>query len=129
MNKKDKRSKAAGWMGLFIILAVFICGVILTNASDLTSGGPSKDSKQLVIKVVEDEDLVDIDDYDVPLSSFSLGDAQKNAGTRHIILMSAMLGCVIVYVIYQGRNEKKLISLRSQAAKAQHLMMTENRKI
>ena len=88
----------------------------------------SQSEKHLVVKIIEDEELLEIDDYDVPLAfSFDTANEQQ-AGIRHVLLMSIMLACVIIYVIYQVINEKKIISLRRQAAEIQLQMMKNNRK-
>ena len=112
-----------------VIVFLVLCAVLAAMPRITRADDSSASEKQLVIKVVEDEELVDIDDYDIPLSFFSVDAQDAKAGTRHIILMSAMLACVIFYVVYQGISEKKLITLRKQAALAQQQLMRENRKI
>ena len=112
-----------------VIVFMVLCAVLAAMPYFTGADEPADSGKQLVVKVVADEELMDIDDYDIPLSSFSENTQNTKAGTRHIILMSAMLACVIFYVVYQGISEKKLITLRKQAALAQQQLMRENRKI
>ena len=113
-----------------ILLAVMLVwGSFGTGAYAVTAEESDQSEKHLVIKIVEDEELLEIDDYDVPLAAFSEETQDQRTGIRHIILMSAMLACVTVFVLYQSVNEKKLIALRRKAALAQHRVMTENRKL
>ena len=123
--RRHKRILRISMISLIIMISFVIFG-LSTPAVFAEESGQTQ--KHLVIKVIEDEDLVDIDDEDIPLSFYSEGRAEDRSGTRHIILMSVMLACVIIYVVYQGVNEKKLIELRNRAATAQYQRMTENRK-
>ena len=125
-RKKQKTVFLAGMLLLGLVLFQAFPGV---PASAVSAEEIPQEGKHLVIKVVEDEGLLEIEDYEVPLSSFSEKTQEQKAGIRHIILMSAMLACVIIFVLYQGVNEKKLISLRRRAALSQSRMMTENRKL
>ena len=125
MTKRTRLFRLAGILGLAMILlaAAGSTAILRTLAQE-----PSREEKHLVIKVVEDEELVEIDDFEVPLAAYSAGSEDHSSGTRHLILMAGMLVCLILFVFYQGRNEKKLIFLRIQAAKAQRQRMTANRK-
>ena len=123
------RNKQKGILRISMILLLVILSVEIIGAAApaIFAEESGQAEKHLVIKVIEDEELLDIEDEDIPLSFFSEGSAQDRSGTRHLILMSAMLACVIIYVIYQTVNEKKLIELRKRAAGAQYQRMTGNR--
>jgi len=128
--KSKNKSRQKGILRICMILLLVILSFEISKAAApaifAEESGQAK--KHLVIKVIEDEELMDIDEMDIPLSFFSEGSAQDRSGTRHLILMSAMLACVIIYVVYQTVNEKKLIELRKRAAAAQYQKMTGNRK-
>ena len=115
-------------ISLIILLFMISVEIIGLAAPAIFAEESGQEQKHLVIKVIEDEELMDIEDEDIPLSFYSEGSAQDRSGTRHLILMSLMLACVIIYVIYQTVNEKKLIELRKRAAGAQYRRMTGNRK-
>lgn len=124
--KTDKITEQGWRIGIIVcILALLAACVVWEHMMVVVRAEESSQEKHLVIKVIEDEELIDIEDYDVPLASFTDG---QNAGTRHVVLMAVMLSCMICYVLYEGRNERKLIDLRKQAAKAQRQMMMVNRR-
>ena len=90
---------------LGILLAVIICSSVVYAASE---------EKHLVIKVVEEEDMVEIDDYDVPLSSFSADAGHQNAFRMYFIPAAVMLLIMIIYVVRrrsQSRKEQRLYAL------------------
>ena len=132
MKREDKsKRKLISKLGAIALIVALTCGMFSIIASAAPAGEASQTGKNLVIKVVEDEgEMIDIDDYDVPLSAFSaMPSAQDNSGTRHLVMMSAMLACVLLFVVYQGVHEKKLVTLRRRAARAQDHMMTAERQL
>ena len=129
MERKNKsRQKGILRISMIILLVMISFEIFGAAAPAIFAEESGQAKKHLVIKVVEDEDLMDIEDEDIPLSFFSEGREETRSGTRHLILMSLMLACVIIYVVYQVVNEKKLIELRKRAAAAQYQKMTGNRK-
>ena len=129
MERKNKsRQKGILRISMIILLVMISFEIFGAAAPAIFAEESGQAKKHLVIKVVEDEDLMDIEDEDIPLSFFSEGREETRSGTRHLILMSAMLACVIIYVVYQVVNEKKLIELRKRAAAAQYQKMTGNGK-
>lgn len=132
MRKADTRKRnLISRLGAIALIVVLTCGIFGTAAYALPARDASEKDKHLVIKVVEDEgEMIEFDDYDTPLSSFSaMPYTADSSGTRHLVIMSVMLACVLLYVFYQGVNEKKLNELRKQAARAQKHMMTAERKL
>lgn len=127
-NKNISRQKGILQISIVLLLVVISFEIIRAAAPAIFAEESGQTQKHLVIKVVEDEELMDIEDEDIPLSFYSEGREETRSGTRHLILMSAMLVCVIIYVIYQTVNEKKLIELRKRAAGAQYRRMTGYRK-
>ncbi|MBR3400969.1 MAG: hypothetical protein IKG67_01885 [Parasporobacterium sp.] len=127
-NRNKSMRKHLLRISMIIMLVTLFFEIIGVSTPAVFAEESGQTQKHLVIKVIEDEDLVDIDDEDIPLSFYSEGRAEERSGTRHIILMSVMLACAVIYVVYQGVNEKKLIELRKRAAAAQYQRMTENRK-
>ena len=129
METKNKcRQKGILRISMILLLVILSFEISKAAAPAIFAEESGQAKKHLVIKVIEDEELMDIEDEDIPLSFFSEGREETRSGTRHLILMSAMLACVIFYVIYQTVNEKKLIELRKRAAAAQYQKMTGNRK-
>ena len=60
------------------IIAFMLLCIMIAAAPRFTGADESSDTgKQLVVKVVGDEELVDIDDYDIPLFSFSARPIRK----------------------------------------------------
>ena len=129
METKNKcRQKGILRISMILLLVILSFEISKAAAPAIFAEESGQAKKHLVIKVIEDEELMDIEDEDIPLSFFSEGREETRSGTRHLILMSLMLACVILYVVYQTVNEKKLIELRKRAAAAQYQKMTGNRK-
>ena len=87
-----------GLIILWILMAVIICGTIVSAASE---------EKHLVIKVIEEENLVEIDDYDAPLASFSADAGHKNAFRMYVIPATVMIAVIIIYVVRRFSNSRK----------------------
>ena len=129
METKNKcRQKGILRISMILLLVILSFEISKAAAPAIFAEESGQAKKHLVIKVIEDEELMDIEDEDIPLSFFSEGREETRSGTRHLILMSLMLACVILYVVYQTVNEKKLIELRKRAAAAQYQKMTGNGK-
>ena len=115
-----------------LVLAVLLLTLSLCTITALADGQDPASGKQLVIRVVEDdEELFDLGDRAVPLAAFpgaSQTSQPDGSGTRHIVLMAVMLVCVVAFAIYYGHNEKKLIRLRNQATKAEYRWMINRRQ-
>ena len=116
-----------------LVLAILLMTLGLYSITALADGQGPASGKHLVIKVVEDEgELFDLQDRAVPLAAFP-GTSQNSSqpdgsGARHIVLMAVMLACVVVFAIYYGHNEKKLIRLRNKATRAEYRWMLHRRQ-
>ena len=104
----------AAFIALVLILSI-LSAVIMPQKAFADTG----EARTLIVTVVEEIPVDEIDDDDVPLASF--GDAEKriSESTRHVLLMSALLLFVTVYVFYFSTYEKRLGSLRYKAAEAE----------
>ena len=80
----------------------------------------TEDGKKLVVTAVEEIPAEEIEDNDVPLTSFSENGADITDGTRHVLLMGLTLLLVVMYVLYFSAYEKRLNALRWKAAEAEN---------
>ena len=109
---------------LVVCLTLCILAVILPQTAFAETG----EARTLIVTVIEEIPVDEIDDDDVPLATF--GDTGKSIteGTRHVLLTSALLLCVIIYIFYFSTYEKRLGVLRGKAAEAESRWHAEHRK-
>jgi len=127
MKKEKKKRTKAFLAGIICTLALlfaglFAAGVQVYAEEPASAGG----NEQLVITVVEDIPAVDIEENEVPLAAYP--NSQMRNGTRHVILMGLAFLCVLAYVLYMGRSEKKLSRLRLEAADVEYRLMQAKRR-
>ena len=99
-----------------LLLALAILSVLLP----LRAYAETAEARTLIVTVVEEIPADEIiDDDDVPLATFDDSGKAISDQTRHVLLMSALLFCVLIYVFYFRTYEKRLSSLRLTAAEAE----------
>ena len=99
-----------------LLLALAILSVLLP----LRAYAETAEARTLIVTVVEEIPADEIiDDDDVPLASFDDPGKAISDQTRHVLLTSALLFCVLIYVFYFRTYEKRLSSLRLTAAEAE----------
>ena len=136
MDKRNKRKRIKWIAALFLLLLLTAAvgsfvqpqgnTVLAAESPQAESETETTSEKQLVITVVEDIPAMDIEENEVPLAAFP--DTAGRSGTRHAVLMGLVLACVLAYVIYMGRYEKKLAVLRHKAARAEYDMLKAARE-
>ena len=109
------------FMGLLVTLPVNIYSCRVYAASGAAEEESENSGKNLVITVLEDIEPADIEDARVPLAA--LPQTKRDDSIRHLVLMSIAFICVIIYVLYFGRYEKKLIALRRETIEAEKKSM------
>ena len=99
-----------------LLLALAILSVLLP----LRAYAETAEARTLIVTVVEEIPADEIiDDDDVPLATFDDSGKAISDQTRHVLLTSALLFCVLIYVFYFRTYEKRLSSLRLTAAEAE----------
>ena len=100
--------------------ALLLALAILSALLPLRAYAETAEARTLIVTVVEEIPADEIiDDDDVPLASFDDPGKTISDRTRHVLLMSALLFCVLIYVFYFRTYEKRLSSLRLTAAEAE----------
>lgn len=113
-NHGRARRILAGALCLVLALAVLLA--VLPQRAFADTAEP----KTLIVTVVEEIPADEIEDDDVPLASLADTGKSISDSTRHVLLMSALLLCVAVYVFYFRTYEKRLRALRWKAAEAEN---------
>lgn len=110
----------------WITIAVLVFMLVGVGAlAQVSVRAEEPEGKHLVISVVEDLEAIDIEDYPVPLGAFP--DTPNSSGNRHIAMMAGLLLLVCVYAGLRIRQEKRLVMLKKEAARAEYRMMSERR--
>ncbi len=86
----------------------------------------TEEGKKLVVTVVEEIPAEEIEDDEVPLTSFSEIGSDITGGTRHVLMMSLVLVLLVMYVLYFSAFEKRLNALRWKAAEAENAWHAEH---
>ena len=101
-----------GWAAGMLAAALLFCTMVPALAGSFTVSDSTGASIQLQI-VQEEDDIIDLDEYDVPY-----GLPETPACHTHDYLLAAALGLGIVYTVILIRGRKKVLNLQQQLKEA-----------
>ena len=128
MHKESKNFRSAIQV-LAALVSLILLLSILSVITPQKAFAETGEARTLIVTVVEEIPVDEIDDDDVPLASFGDTGKRISDGTRHVLLMSALLLSVTVYIFYFSTYEKRLGALRSKAAEAESHWHAERNKV
>lgn len=108
-----------------LLLSLIVMTGIFMSSSRISMAEGEDGRKDITIEVVEDIPAEDIEEAEVPMAA--LPDSPVSNGVRHMGMMLILLAGVIAYAVYFTNYEKKLVSLRAQAAEAEARAMQARR--
>lgn len=107
-------------LSLITLTVLLLIAVVMLPSSDAWADNEEDAAgsrRDITIEVVEDIPADEIKDAEVPLAALPV--SKKSNAVRHIGMMLVLLGAVCAYSAYFINYEKKLVSLRMEAAEAE----------
>ena len=141
MNCKTRRVfcvSSAGRSLLLILLCWLLAMIMSVSAAEVRAQSAGENvteiqseyilpegGKQIRITVVEDIPAAEIEESEVPLAA--LPNTPARAGMRHAVWMGILFAAVLAYVIYFSIYDRKLFSMRREAARREQSLMALRR--